>query len=218
MHLSINLVTGLGSVDAANLAVVSGLASHPSISSVATAYAGPAIAQNTFIVVWSSAPSFASGLMPTQLDGVSVAVNNKQAFVYFYCSAATDPACFQDQLNILTPLDNTVGSVQVVVTSGTGSTPPFTVNIQADAPSFLLFSTAGYVTATHANNNLVGPTSLYPGYTTPAAPGEPIVLYAVGFGLPSTTLVNGSASQSGSLPVMPVCTVGGNPRRSPSQV
>ena len=37
------------------------------------------------------------------------------------------------------------------------------------------------------------------------------MLYAVGFGLPSTPLVNGSSTQSESLPVLPVCTLGGNP-------
>jgi uncharacterized protein (TIGR03437 family) len=51
---------------------------------------------------------------------------------------------------------------------------------------------------------------LYPGSSTPAQPGEEIALYAVGFGLPSTALANDSAMQSGSLPVLPVCTVGGN--------
>jgi uncharacterized protein (TIGR03437 family) len=199
----------------------------PIITAVATAYAGPDIAQNTFIVitgtnlvptytpaagvVWSSAPSFASGLMPTQLGGVSVTVDNKPAFVYFYCSAATDPACAQDQLNILTPLDATIGPVPVVLTSGAVSIPPFTVNMQTVAPSFLLFTAKGYIAATHANNSLLGPTSLYPGSSTPAKPGETIVLYAVGFGLPATPLVNGSSSQSGSLPVLPVCQVGGTP-------
>jgi uncharacterized protein (TIGR03437 family) len=200
----------------------------PAITSVTTAYGGPVIAQNDFIVikgvnlvpantpatgtVWSTAPSFASGLMPTQLGGVSVTVNNKPAFVYFYCSAATDPSCPQDQLNILTPLDGTNGSVPVVVTSGGVASPPFTANMQAVAPSFLLFSTAGYIAAEHANNTFVfvGPTTLYPGSSAPAGPGETIALYAVGFGLPVTLLVNGSASQSGSLPVLPVCQVGGN--------
>jgi uncharacterized protein (TIGR03437 family) len=159
--------------------------------------------------IWSAAPSFANGLMPTELGGVSVTVNNNPAFVYFYCSAATDPACSQDQLNILTPLDSTIGPVPVVVTGGSVSSPPFTANMQAVAPSFLLFSTAGYVAATHSNGTLVGPTSLFPGSSTPARPGEAIVLYAVGFGLPANPLVNGSAIQSGSLPVLPVCKVGG---------
>ena len=161
-------------------------------------------------VIWSSAPSFATGQMPTQLNGVSVTVNNKPAFVYFYCSAATDPNCIVDQLNVLTPLDSAAGPVQVVVTSGGASTPPFTVSMQTAAPSFLLFS-AGYVAATHQNGGLVGPSSLYPGASTPASSGEEIAIYSVGFGLPTNTLVNGSSSQSGSLPVMPACTVGGNP-------
>jgi uncharacterized protein (TIGR03437 family) len=36
-------------------------------------------------------------------------------------------------------------------------------------------------------------------------------LYAVSFGLPAMPLVNGSATQGGSLPVLPVCQVGGIP-------
>jgi uncharacterized protein (TIGR03437 family) len=205
------------------------------VTSVTTANGNSTIAQNTFIVIkgsnlvpastpasgviWNTAPSFAAGLMPTQLGGISVTVDNRPAFVYFYCSAATDPACSQDQLNILTPLDNTTGLVPVVVTSGTVSTPPFFANLQPVAPAFLLFDVAGHVAATHLNNTgcaasglidcYVGPTSLYPGSSIPAAPGETIVLYAVGFGLPATALVNGSAVQSGSLPVLPVCQIGG---------
>jgi uncharacterized protein (TIGR03437 family) len=201
------------------------------ITSVTTANGNATIAQNTFIVIkgsnlvpantpaagviWSTAPSFASGLMPTQLGGISVTVDNKPAFVYFYCSAATDPACSQDQLNILTPLDNSTGQVPVVVTntaaSGTVSTLAFFANMQTVAPSFLLFDTAGHIAATHASGSLLGPTTLYPNSSTPAAPSETIVLYAVGFGLPATALVNGSAIQTGSLPVLPVCQVGGAP-------
>ena len=195
------------------------------ITSVTTANSGTVIGQNTFIiikgvnlvpadtpasgVIWNTAPSFAAGLMPTQLGGVSVTVDNKPAFVYFYCSAATDPACSQDQLNILTPLDNSSGLVPVVVTSGNTSTPQFFANMQTVAPSFLLFDTVGHIAATHANGSLLAPTSLYPGSSTPAAPSETIVLYAVGFGLPVNTLVNGSAIQTGALPVLPVCQVGG---------
>jgi uncharacterized protein (TIGR03437 family) len=213
---------------AGNLVSRSVQSSSPTISSVTTAYAGPIIAQNTFIVIkganlvpantpasgaiWSSAPSFLAGQMPTQLNGVSVTVDNRPAFVYFYCSAATDPQCSQDQLNILTPLDTATGPVPVVVTSGTTSSPPFTVGMQAVAPSFLLFGATQYITATHADSTLLGPASLsVQGYTfSPAHPGEEIVLYAVGFGLPSATLTNGSSIQSGSLPVLPVCTLGGN--------
>lgn len=198
----------------------------PLIASVTTAYGSSTISQNDFIVIkgsnlvpgntpasgvtWSTAPSFATGQLPTQLNNVSVTVDNKPAFVYFYCSAATDPACSQDQLNVLTPLDSTTGPVQVVVTSGTTASPAFTVNMQAVSPAFLLFGATQYIAATHASNALVGPTTLYQGSSTPAQTNEEIVLYAVGFGLPPAALVNGAEIQSGSLATLPVCTVGTN--------
>jgi uncharacterized protein (TIGR03437 family) len=194
------------------------------ITSVNTAGAGPDIAQNDWIeikgvnlvpantpsagVIWSTAPEFASGQMPTQIGGVSVTVNGKPAFVYYYCSAVTS-SCASDQVNVLTPLDNTVGQVNVVVTSPAGASAAYAVNLKSMAPSFLLFSPP-YVVAVHADYSLIGPPTLYPGYSTPAKPNELVTLYAVGFGLPSAALTNGSSSQSGSLATLPVCTVGGN--------
>ncbi|HTB12228.1 MAG TPA: hypothetical protein VK752_11680 [Bryobacteraceae bacterium] len=200
------------------------------ITSVSTASGGSNIAQNTFIVIkgtnlvpantpaagiiWSSAPSFANGQMPTQLGSVSVTVNGNPAYIYFYCSAATSTVCTSDQINVLTPLDNTIGSVSIVVTSatsaGTTASSPFSANMAAVSPAFLLFGSSSYVAATHLNYSLIGPAGLYPGSSTPAAPGEQVVIYAVGFGLPTTPLVAGSATQSGSLPALPVCTVGSN--------
>jgi uncharacterized protein (TIGR03437 family) len=198
----------------------------PTITSVTTAFASSDIAQNTYIVIkgnnlvpastpasgviWSDAPEFASGKMPTVLHGIGVAVNNQPAFVYFFCSAATNPACAQDQINALTPLDSTTGSVPVVVTNNGTASAPFTANMKTIVPSFLQFSTAGYVVATHANGSLLGPTTLFPGSTTPAKPNEPVVVYGVGWGLPSNTLTNGSSSQSGSLTPLPVCQIGNN--------
>lgn len=200
------------------------------ITSVNTAGGGSNIAQNTFIVIkgsnlvpattpaagviWSSAPSFASGQMPTQLGGVSVTVNAKPAYIYFLCSAATSQVCTSDQINVLTPLDSTVGPVPIIATtttsSGTTASSPYTANLQSVAPAFLLLGSSSYIAATHANNTLVGPTSLYPGSSTPAQPGEQVVTYAVGFGLPSVLLTAGVSMQSGSLPAFPVCTVGTN--------
>jgi uncharacterized protein (TIGR03437 family) len=201
-------------------------AGKSTITSVNTAGGGAVIAQNGWIeikgvnlvpattpaagVIWSTAPSFASGQMPTNLQGVSVTVDGKPAYVYFYCSAVTSTVCSADQVNVLTPLDNTVGPVQVVVTSGSTSSSPLTVNMQAVAPSFLRFGASSYVVATHADNSLLGPASLYPGASTPAKANEEIVTYAVGFGLPSSPLTLGSANQSGTLTPLPLCTIGGN--------
>jgi uncharacterized protein (TIGR03437 family) len=161
-------------------------------------------------VLWNTASSFLQGQMPTQLNGVSATVNGKAAYIYFYCSAATDPACATDQINVLTPLDSTTGSVSIVVTSSGSSTPAYTATMQSVVPSFLLFS-KGYIAATQLNYSLIGPATLYPGASTPAAPGESIVTYATGFGLPATALTPGSATQTGALPGVPVCTIGGAP-------
>jgi uncharacterized protein (TIGR03437 family) len=51
--------------------------------------------------------------------------------------------------------------------------------------------------------------SLFPGSTTPAKPGETIVLYANGFGPASTPVVSGSILQSGALSPLPVVKIGG---------
>jgi uncharacterized protein (TIGR03437 family) len=80
---------------------------------------------------------------------------------------------------------------------------------QAEAPSFFVFGGGPYVAATHANGSYIGPTTLYSGLTTPAQPGETIVVYANGFGPTSTQVVTGSASQSGTLSPLPVVTIGG---------
>jgi uncharacterized protein (TIGR03437 family) len=157
-------------------------------------------------VIWSTASSFAQGQMPTQIGGVSVTINGKAAYVYYYCSAVTS-TCASDQVNVLAPLDNTTGNVQIVVTSGTTSSAPFTATLQTGVPSFFLFS-GSYVVATHDNGSLLGPATLYPGLSTPASRNESVVLYGTGFGLPSTAPTLGSSTQSGSLGTLPVCKIG----------
>ena len=201
------------------------------IASVTVAGGGTDIAQNTWIVIkgtrlvpgntpaagvnWSGAPEFASGFMPTQLGGylVTVTVNNKPAYLYFFCSAETSSTCASDQINVLTPLDNTLGPVPIVVTNNGVATSAFLVNMRPAAPAFALVGATQYIVATHADYSLVGPASLsVPGYPfTPARPGETIILYGFGFGLPAAALTNGSSSQSGSLPVLPVVQIGGAP-------
>lgn len=188
------------------------------ISAVNTAYGSQDIAPNTWIEIkgnglalddlgpngftWSSAPEFNSGRMPTELRGVSVRVSGKPAYVYYISPT---------QVNVLTPLDDTTGSVKVEVTNGANTSPPFTVPRKSHAPSFFLLGATRYVAATHVNGSLLGPVSMSaPGYPfTPAQPNETIVLYANGFGLPTSPLVEGSASQSGVLPVQPVVQIGG---------
>ena len=193
--------------------------STPVVTSVNMAGGFPAIAQNGWIEIkginltplnvgvtgmtWDSAREFETGRMPAYLAGISVTVNGKPAFVYYVSPA---------QLNVLSPVDNTIGAVQIVVTSGGRSSLPFNVDMRATAPSFPLFRSK-YIVATHADYTLVGPASLSaPGYpVTPARPGETIVLYGFGYGLPTTALTNGASTQSGRLPASPVIQIGGAP-------
>lgn len=208
-------------------AVASGTTTAGTISFVRTAFAPPSagIAQNTWVevhgtnlvptstpaggVIWSTAPDFAQGRMPTNLNEIGVTINGKPGYIYFFCSAVTSSICAQDQINVLTPPDTTAGPVQVVVSNNGVSSPPFTVTMHSIVP--VLFNFDGlHVVALHADNSIVGPASLYPGASTPAAAGEEISVYGSGFGIPSgATITAGSPSQSGTYQPLPACTIAG---------
>jgi len=77
------------------------------------------------------------------------------------------------------------------------------------APAFFVFSGGPQVAAEHADGSFLGSATLYPGFTTPAKPGETVVLYGNGFGPTSVPVVSGAATQSGTLPVLPAVKIGG---------
>jgi uncharacterized protein (TIGR03437 family) len=162
-------------------------------------------------MIWSAAPEFASNRMPTQLGNLplQVTVNDMPAYLNFFCGSAAGSVCATDQINVLTPLEGAAGPARIAVYNGMYSAS-FTANLRAAAPSFPLMG-GKYPVATHADYTLVGPASMsVPGYPiTPAQPGETIVVFAFGFGLPKTGLLSGSATQSGILPISPVCMIGG---------
>ena len=152
---------------------------------------------------WQSSDFLNNGAtMPTELDGVGVTVNGKSAFISYISPS---------QVNFLTPPGAMQGPVSVVLSINGAAIVGFTEQAQAILPSFFLFGGGPYPAAIHLDGSLVGPASLYPGLSTPAKPGETIVLYANGFGVTSVPVVSGSVSQSGTLPVLPVITVGGQP-------
>jgi uncharacterized protein (TIGR03437 family) len=187
--------------------------SGPVISEVANAEGeSPVIAPNTWLEIkgvnlapagdsriWQS-PDFVGNQMPTALDKVSVTVSGKSAYVYYISPA---------QINVLTPPDAMNGPVEVVVTNGGTATAAFTAQAQSISPSLFVFNGGPYVAAEHLNGSLIGPTTLYPGASTPAKPGEMIVIYATGFGTTSVPVVSGSSSQSGTLSPLPVIQIGG---------
>jgi uncharacterized protein (TIGR03437 family) len=151
--------------------------------------------------IWQG-PDFVNNQLPTSLDGVSVTVNGVPAYVYYISPT---------QVNILTPPNAISGSVPVQVSENGVISASFMVQAQAESPSFFVFGGGPYIAATHANGGYLGPTSLYPGLTTPAQPGETITMYANGFGSTSTPVVSGSETQSGTLSPIPAITIGGVP-------
>ncbi|MEP7353967.1 MAG: hypothetical protein ABI824_12110 [Acidobacteriota bacterium] len=203
--------------------VVAAGSTAAAITAVKVAWGGTTISSNAWLeihgnnlvpantpaegVIWSTAPEFAQGKMPTKIGDVSVTINGKPAYIYFYCSAVTS-ACATDQINVLAPAAPLSGSVPVVVTTSAGSTAPFSAPTAAASPSFLFFTPAGNIIAQHTDYSLAGPATLYPGATTPAKAGETLLVYTVGFGLPTSTITEGSSSQSGQLGSPTTCTVG----------
>jgi uncharacterized protein (TIGR03437 family) len=182
------------------------------ISGVSNAESGSAtIASNTWVSIqgtglapagdmriWQT-PDFVNNQMPTNLDGVSATVNGVNAYIYYVSPT---------QVNILTPPAAISGPVQVVVDNNGAVTAPFSAPAQTLSPSFFVFP-GSYVAATHLDGSLIGPPTLYPGSTTPAKPGEIVVIYANGFGTTSKPVVAGSVVQSGTLSPLPVIKIGG---------
>jgi len=187
----------------------------PLISEVANAEGeAPTIAPNTWLEIkgqnlaplgdsriWQTT-DFAGNAMPTQLDKVSATVNGNRAYIYYISPT---------QVNILAPPNALTGSVPVLLTNNGTASASFSVQAKSISPSFFVFNGGPYVAATHLNGSLIGPATLYPGSSTPAAPGETIVIYANGFGSTNVPVTAGSTTQSGTLSPLPAITIGGQP-------
>jgi uncharacterized protein (TIGR03437 family) len=106
------------------------------------------------------------------LDGVSVTINAKPAFVEYISPT---------QINAIAPDDATIGSVPVQVTTPLGASDSATVLKQASSPAFFTYQSGSttYVAAIHLDGTLVGPAGPS---SRPAVPGEVIEIYGTGFG------------------------------------
>jgi uncharacterized protein (TIGR03437 family) len=146
----------------------------------------PGIAPGTWITIqganlstttrtWTSA-DFSGSNLPTQLDGVSVTIDGKAAYVYFISPT---------QLNVLSPDDATQGAVPVQVTTAQEMSNVVDAVETAISPALFTFSQQGgkYVAAVRADGSYIGPPNLISGLTTvPASPGDTILLFGTGFG------------------------------------
>ncbi len=167
----------LGSIQAAPSFLTTGIVSGGSLAT------GP-IAPNEWVALKGSGLSATTGnwvvtgtTLPTQVNGVGVTVNGEAAPVSFVSNS---------QINFLVPADVQVGTAQIVTTNNGLTSAAVAATVNTIAPSFFTIGTANgnnFIAATHANGSLIGPAGLITGVTTtPAAPGEIIVLYGTGFG------------------------------------
>lgn len=186
-------------------------AQGPTIASVDTASGGPLIAPNTYIEIkganlattgpriWTG-PDFVNNQLPLIMDGVSVTINGKKAYIYYISSS---------QINVLTTPDLVEGPVVIQVSNSLGTSAPFTAQMRRKSPAFLL-SDLRQVAARHLNGDQIGAPGSIPGVKlTPAKPGETVVLFGNGWGQTTTPVVPGALTQSGPLPVIPVIKIGG---------
>lgn len=129
--------------------------------------------------------------LPLTLAGVSVKINNKPAPVYFVSPA---------QVNVLAPLDEATGDVQVVVSNANGDSEPLVIRRAAAAPAFYTpFAQNGrfFVTAVALDGTIVGKMGVDSRVRRAARPGETIQIFGSGFGptnppAPTEQLVSGA--------------------------
>jgi virginiamycin B lyase len=127
-----------------------------------------------------TANDFSGVNAPTILDGVSVSINGKPAYVW-YLSAG--------QLNVQAPEDTATGSVNVTVTNCKATSSAYPLSRKALAPGLLAppsFNIGGkqYLVATfNSDGAYVLNTGALAGINSrPAKPGDLILAYGIGFG------------------------------------
>lgn len=141
-----------------------------------------------------------NGTAPTSLSGTSVSINGKPAFVYYVSPT---------QINVQAPTDSAVGSVNVQVATAAGTSNNFSATLQANSPACFLW-TGKYVVATRPDFSLVAKPGLFSGLTTtPAKPGDVIILWGTGFGATNPAVPAGQKVTGAPVAENPTITIGG---------
>ncbi|HTB11678.1 MAG TPA: choice-of-anchor tandem repeat GloVer-containing protein [Bryobacteraceae bacterium] len=148
---------------------------------------------------WTSA-DFNGSNAPTSLDGISVSVNGKSAYMYYLSPG---------QLNVQAPEDAATGNVAVTVTNCKASGNPVMFQRRTLAPGLLAptnYSVNGtqYMVATFQSdgayvlNTTTGAT--FGLNSRPAKPGDGVIAYGIGFGDVTPSITPGViAGQSNTL-------------------
>ncbi len=122
--------------------------------------------------------------LSTSLGGTSVFIGGIAAPLYYVSSG---------QIDAQIPFKLPAGKVyEVYVDNNNALTIPRLIQVTSDAPGIAQFAYGGIIAQHSKDNSLVSETS-------PAAPGEYVVMYAAGMGLTNQTVPSGSASPSSKL-------------------
>ena len=116
----------------------------------------------------------AAGNFPTSLDGVSVTIDGKPAFIYFISPG---------QLNIQAPdLAGKTGPVAVVVKTPAGESVAYSAIAAKELPGLFTYSlnSKTYPAAVRLDAAVIGPAGV--AGVVPAKPGELILFFGTGFG------------------------------------
>ena len=153
---------------------------------------------------WSAA-NFKGNNAPTVLDGVSASIAGQPAFVDYISPT---------QVNVQLPSNiATGGTLQLTLKNGTVTSGAVNVTVNATtagllAPASFKVGANQYVVAQHLDGTYVLPVGAITGLTSsPAQPGETIVIYGVGFGsvvpnIPAGQLVTENNQLSASLKIL----------------
>jgi uncharacterized protein (TIGR03437 family) len=162
------------------------VAHPPGVTGVADAFTGqPGLASSTWISLygenlaettrtWDAA--IRGSQLPQSLDNLSVTVNGRPATLHFISPR---------QVNILPPLDDATGTVDVVLRNDDGTSWPFPVRKSQFLPAFYApfgDSRGLAVTAVALDGTLLGDRELDSRVRRPARPGELILVFGTGFG------------------------------------
>jgi uncharacterized protein (TIGR03437 family) len=189
-------------------------AGQPAIVSVfGAASMLPDIAPNSFGTIvgsglasttdtWNS--SIVNGALPTSLDGVSVMVGGSPAYISYVSPG---------QINFVAPQASS-GPVSVTVKNSSGTSVAFTVTSSQYAPAIFAWP-GNQAVATHQDFTFAAkPGTFAAASTTPAKPGETIILWCTGLGPTTPSTPMGMVVPSTPLfdtTVLPTATLNNSP-------
>ena len=135
---------------------------------------------------WANA--IVNGKLPTTLDGVSVSMGGQAAYIYYISPT---------QINAVAPAIGT-GTMPVTVTNSAGTSSAANANSTTVGPAFFLWA-GQYAVATRQDGSLAVKNGTFGAATTPAKPGDVLILWGTGFGPTSPAAPAGVQTPSDQL-------------------